>query len=256
MFVNETLKNHLETSSSINIRSLVLAEWNMNMPDNIFRLGNYRYRPLGSDVQLRNLPMSFDEFDVGNYYTGATDSDIVVDGGFDNTDTPQQFTLTKDKMKMIYSLEDCVQPFRPRSGINKAIYINGKYFPNSGARLAERPRFYMPSRYDQFRYWTSYRTENNISYGIAEKINNNLYYIEDAVPFVVYKKSVPSNRLVFKMQTNWRSNIVSPYKKQGFKEIILYLWNPQRSNLSIQINSLQIKKLNGPGSTLYSKAVL
>jgi hypothetical protein len=202
MFVSETLKTHLETSSTVHLQSLVLAEWNMNMPDNIFKLGNYRYRPTGSDVQYRTLPLTFDNLDEGNYYTGATDADVVVDGGFSDSGAPQLFTSTKEKMKMIYSLEDCIKPFRPRSGINKASYFNNRYFANSGVSLAERPRYYMASRYDQFRYWSSFRTENNIERGIAKNVSSGLNYIDDAVPFVVYKEKVPANRLVVKMQTN------------------------------------------------------
>ena len=202
MFVSEALKTHLETSSTVHLQSLVLAEWNMNMPDNIFKLGNYRYRPTGSDVQFRTLPLTFDPLDVGNYYTGATDADIVVDGGFTDTGVPQLFTSTKEKMKMIYSLEDCIKPFRPRSGINKASYFNNRYLANSGASMTQRPRYYMPSRYDQFKYWSSFRTENNIERGIAKNISNGLNYIDDAVPFVVYKEKVPANRLIVKMQTN------------------------------------------------------
>ena len=202
MFVSETLKTHLETSSTVHLQSLVLAEWNMNMPDNIFKLGNYRYRPTGSDVQYRTVPLTFDSLDEGNYYTGATNADVVVDGGFDNSGVPQLFTSTKEKMKMIYSLEDCIKPFRPRSGINKASYFNNRYFSNSGVSLAERPRYYMASRYDQFKYWSSFRTEDNIERGIAKNISNGLNYIDDAVPFVVYKEKVPANRIVVKMQTN------------------------------------------------------
>ena len=202
MFVSEALKTHLETSATIQAESLILAEWNMNMPDNISKLGNYRYRPLGSDAQLRNLPISFDNQDSGNYYTGATDADIIVDGGFQNNGTPVSFTSTNEKMKMIYSLEDCIKPFRPRSGINKPLYFAGDYLPNSGANLARRPRYYMPSKYDQFKYWTSYRTEDGIERGISNNISNGNYYIDDAVPFVVYKDEVPTNRLIVKMQTN------------------------------------------------------
>jgi hypothetical protein len=202
MFVSETLKTHLETSSTVHLQSLVLAEWNMNMPDNIYKLGNYRYRPTGSNVQYRTLPLNFDNLDEGNYYTGATDADVVVDGGFDNSGTPQLFTSIKEKMKMTYSLEDCIKPFRPRSGINKASYFGNRYFANSGVSIAERPRYYMASRYDQFRYWSSFRTEDNIERGIAKNISNGLNYIDDAVPFVVYKEKVPANRLVVKMQTN------------------------------------------------------
>ncbi len=202
MFVNEALKTHLETSATVRLQSLVLAEWNMNMPDNIFKLGNYRYRPFDNTSQYFTLPNDFDQLDAGNFFTGATDADVAIDGGFTNSNTPQIFTSTKDKMKMIYSLEDCLKPFRPRSGINKPLYFNNRFIANSGASMAQRPRYYMPSRYDEFKYWTSYRTENNIERGIAKNISNSLYYIDDAVPFVVYKNNVPTNRIVVKMQTN------------------------------------------------------
>jgi hypothetical protein len=174
----------------------------MNMPDNIYKLGNYRYRPSDNTSQYFTIPNDFDQLDAGNYFTGATDADVVIDGGFTNSNTPQIFTSTKDKMKMIYSLEDCLKPFRPRSGINKPLYFNNKFLANSGASMAQRPRYYMPSRYDEFKYWTSYRTENNIERGVAKNISNGLYYIDDAAPFVVYKENVPTNRLVVKMQTN------------------------------------------------------
>jgi len=202
VFEGQELKTHLETSATVKLKSLILAEWNMNMPDNIFKLGNYRYRPTDNTSQYFTLPNDFDSLDAGNYYTGATDADVVVDGGFEDNNTPQSFTLKKDKLKLIYSLEDCLNPFRPRSGINKAAFFNNRFFANSGASMAQRPRYYMSSRYDQFRYWTSYRTENNIERGIASIVSNDLHYIDDAVPFVVYKESVPANRLVVKMQTN------------------------------------------------------
>jgi hypothetical protein len=211
MFVSEALKTHLETSATIRLQSLVLAEWNMNMPDNLQKVGNYRYRPTDVTSQYFTLPISFDLLDQGNYYTGATDADVVIDGGFTNSNVPQQFTLQKDKMKMIYSLEDCTKPFRPRSGINKPLYFSGRYIANSGADMAERPRYYMPSRYDEFRYWTSYRTEDNFERGIANNISNGLNYIDDAVPFVVYKTQVPANRLIVKMQTNTGSIDLGPF---------------------------------------------
>jgi hypothetical protein len=211
MFVSEALKTHLETSATIRLQSLVLAEWNMNMPDNLQKVGNYRYRPTDVTSQYFTLPISFDLLDQGNYYTGATDADVVIDGGFTNSNVPQQFTLQKDKIKMIYSLEDCTKPFRPRSGINKPLYFSGRYIANSGADMAERPRYYMPSRYDEFRYWTSYRTEDNFERGIANNISNGLNYIDDAVPFVVYKSQVPANRLIVKMQTNVGSVDLGPF---------------------------------------------
>ncbi len=211
MFVSEALKTHFETTATISLESLVIAEWNMNMPDNIFKVGNYRYRPTTPGSTYYTLPIIFDPLDFGNYYTGATDADVVIDGGVDNSNTPQQFTLTKEKMKMLYSLEDCLKPFRPRSGIYKPLYFPGRFLPNSGAALAERPRVYMPSRDDEFRYWTSYRTEDNVEHGIASNISNGLYYIDDAVPFVVYKNQVPSNKIVVKMQTGVGTVDLGPF---------------------------------------------
>jgi hypothetical protein len=202
MFVSETLKTHLETSSTINLRSLVLAEWNMNSPDNIFKIGNYRYRPNDNEVTFRNLPVMFDPLDVGNFYTGATDADVTIDGGSTNSNTPQLFTSKKEKIKMIYSLEDCFKTFRPRSGINKATYFSNKFIGNNTENVFQRPRYYMPSRYDQFRYWSSYRTENNLERGIAKNTVNGQYFIDDACPFIVYKEAIPANRVVIKMQTN------------------------------------------------------
>jgi hypothetical protein len=185
------------------------------MPDNIFKLGNYRYRPTTSSSKFFTLPIDFDQLDSGGYYTGATDSNVVVNSGFNDdiaNPIPQTFKSTKEKIKMIYSLEDCVKPFRPRSGINKASYFNNRFLANSGASLAERPRYYMASRYDQFKYWTSYRTEDNSEYGIAKNVTNGVYYIDDTAPFVVYKEQVPANRLVVKMQTNVGTADLGPFK--------------------------------------------
>ena len=175
MFESTELKNHFETSATIQTESLVLVEWNMNMPDNISKLGNYRYRPQEQSSQFLTLANVFDPADVGLFYTGATDADIVVDGGFENNGTPQIFTSTKEKNKLLYSLEDCIKPFRPRSGINKATFFNGKYLANSGKDIARRPRYYMASRYDQFKYWSSFRTESGIERGIAKTIVNGNY---------------------------------------------------------------------------------
>jgi hypothetical protein len=202
MFEGLELNNHFKNSATINTKSLVLAEWNMNMPDNIYRLGNYRYRPQETNSQYLTLLNTFDTLDGGLYYTDATDADIIIDGGYKNDGTPQTFKSIKEKNKLIYSLEDCVKPFRPRSGINKAAFFKGKYLTNSGRDIARRPRYYMAAKDDQFKYWTSYRTENNIERGIAKKGINDIYYIDDAAPFVVYKENVAANRIVVKMQTH------------------------------------------------------
>lgn len=211
MFRDEDLQNHLETSSVVKTQSAIIAEWNMNIPENIFKIGNYRYRPTDTNSIYNTIPNTFDKFDVGNYYTGATDADITIDGGVDDSDAPQLFTSIKEKNGLIYSLEDCFNHFRPRSGINKATYFNNKFLHHSNINMASRPRYYMPSKNDIFKYWTSYRTESGTDRGIASILVNGQNYIDDAAPFIVYEDAVPANRIVVKMQTNVGTVDLGPF---------------------------------------------
>jgi hypothetical protein len=205
MFQSEELKNHLETSSTVKSQTAVIAEWNMNFFENIADIGNYRHRPLlGITQKYGSLPNSYDPRDIGNFYKGATQADITIDGGLKNDGvTPAIFTQPKDKESMLFSLEECFGKFRPRSGINKLRYgINGKYLHNSNTEMFNRPRYYMPDKKDSFKYWTSYRTEGGKEYGIANNNLNGEFHIEDAAPYVVYKEEIPINRIVVKTQTN------------------------------------------------------
>jgi len=97
MFQNTTLKDHLETTSGIKTQSAVIAEWNMNFADNILKAGNYRFRPTDSTSDYYQIASSFSVDDPGNFYTGATDADIVIDGGFEDDGTPVAFTSKKQK---------------------------------------------------------------------------------------------------------------------------------------------------------------
>jgi hypothetical protein len=205
MFDSKELSDHLKTSSTIKSRAAVIAEWNMNFFENIADIGNYRYRPaLGITQKYGSIPNIYDPKDVGNFYTGATDADIVVDGGFEQDgQTPVLFKPKKEKEKLLFSLEECFGKFRPRSGINKIRYgINSKYLHHSNVDMFNRPRYYMPDKSDPFKYWTSYRTENGSEYGIANNTVNGNHNIQDAAPYVVYKEEIPVNRIVVKMQTN------------------------------------------------------
>ena len=204
MFTNPELEEHLQTSSTVRLQSAVIAEWNMNVAENIARVGNYRYRPNDTeDTRYNDIAQSFSFDDTESlFYTGATDADVVIDGGFENDETPIAFVSNKQKEKILYSLEDCFGRFRPRSGINKLRYFDNKYSHHDTINLARRPRYYMSDKNDSFKYWTSYRTEEGIERGIANQTINNKYYIEDAAPYVVYENSVPANRIVVKMQTN------------------------------------------------------
>ena len=205
MFQSEELKRHLETSSTVKSQTAVIAEWNMNFFENIADIGNYRHRPLlGITQKYGSLPDAYDPRDIGNFYTNATKADITIDGGLKNDGvTPAIFTEQKEKENILFSLEECFGKFRPRSGINKLRYgINGKYLHNSNTDMFNRPRYYMPDKKDNFKYWTSYRTESGKEYGIANNNANGEFHIEDVAPYVVYKENIPVNRIVIKTQTN------------------------------------------------------
>lgn len=213
MFKNAELQNHIENFATLNVESAVIAEWNMNIAENIFRSGNYRFRPTDAPGSIfRTIPNTFDENDDGQFYTGATDADVVIDGGIgDDNLTPAIFVSKKEKEKLLYSLEDCFNKFRPRSGINKLRYFESQFSHHSNIDLTKRPRFYMASKDDKFKYWTSYRTEGGAEFGVANKKANNQFYISDAAPYVVYKDPVPANRIVVKMQTGVGSIDLGPF---------------------------------------------
>ena len=198
MFQDSVLKSHIEQNTTLQIKSFIVGEWNLNDLENISASGNYRYRPLGSS--FNNLPMNFNNDDAT--FINALDSSIKTEYVVENDgQTPISFVTPELSRKLYYSLEDCFLPFRPRSGINKVVLRKNKYIDN--IRSGTRPRYYMASKYDKFKYWTSYRKEENVERGISSQTETALgYYIEDSCPFVVYKESMFANRVVVKMQTN------------------------------------------------------
>ena len=214
MFGDNDLKTHLSNSSTIELSSLVYAEINMNDPDNILRIGNYRNRD-SEIIQPTYVEETSETIDP-KYY-GYTDSDILVDGGYDESENPTSLMSTQEKVKLYYSLEDCFGQFRPRSGINKASFYsrkNAHFLHNDGPSMMARPRYYVADKNDAFKYWSSFRYEvsgstpaslKKIPRGISRKSaggTENEYEIDDAAPFIVYKSAVPINRVVLKMQTH------------------------------------------------------
>ena len=198
MYQDSNLLSHINSESVVKSQALVIAEWNLNYADNIKKIGNYRYRP--NSVEFSTLQPVFDNNDAARAYTNATYSDIVIDGGVDDDDTPITFKSIKEKQNLLFSLEDCFGKFRPRSGINKFVYFDGKTkIPNFDKDMALRPRYYFANKDDKFKYWTSFRSEGQDSYyGIAKSDKS----IEDVAPFIVYKNKVSANKIVIKMQTH------------------------------------------------------
>lgn len=216
MFTDEDLLKHLKTSNTLEIKSLVVAEWNMNDLDNIFKYGNYRYRPFGAaSAQFTNLLSFFDKDDFGDFYTDADLSTNLSIEAQEDDGTPIRFTSVDQDRKFYFNLLQCFEPFRPRSGINKVIWNKGKYIDN--VRSGQRPRYYLASRNDTFKYWNSYRRATAgegeegifsavmLDYGMSFPIDETEtrgFDIYDVAPFVVYNEAVPANRIVVKMQTN------------------------------------------------------
>lgn len=224
MFENELLKKHLLESPTVRNRALVVAEWNMNFADNIALIGNYRFRPRdAAGTKFSIINNTFDPIDSGQFYAGATDSDITIDGGLNDDETPNIFKSNKEKEALLYSLEDCFGRFRPRSGINKLRYLSPDQFTHfSNEDMFARPRYYVANKNDKFKYWTSYRKEVSTinggtlittERGVASQPLNGFFYIDDAAPFVVYKDAVPANRIVVKMQTNVGNINLGPFTK-------------------------------------------
>jgi hypothetical protein len=211
MFENRDLEFHLLTSPTVKSNSKIIAEWNLNSYDNISYVGNYRYRPIdGPTEKYGQLPSFFDPNDEGNFYKNATNSDIILDGGIDESGTPTLLQQPKEKERLLYSLEDCFGRFRPRSGINKVRYGITNFVHHANPEMAKRPRYYMSHKDDKFKYWTSYRLEDGVEYGISNASAPGLNHINDASPFVVYESRVAANRIVIKIQTNVGDVDLSP----------------------------------------------
>ena len=207
MYSNTALTNHLQESAAVETKSKVLAEWNLNIFENIEAIGNYKNRPIASNT-ANTLPDTWvfeDEntLEANRTWYGFTDYDTVIDGGFtDEGATPVTFQSSNERQKSLLSLEDCFKRFRPRSGINKLrARDNGRYIlPVYSSSIFARPRYYPAGRNDNFKYWSSFRTVGTDSFGLSK--TGDPYLIQDAAPFVVYKNQIPTNKVVIKLQTN------------------------------------------------------
>jgi len=229
MWSGTELKDHLDTSSVVKSASAVHVEWNLNDPENIDRIGNYRHRPTTTGVSKVPISM-YDPFDSLGEYTDATVADVVIEGELDANNDPTIFTTPDENMSALFSLDDCFQADRPRSGINKLLMLPGRRWVPANNYVDGRPRYYGASKSDPFKYWTSFRTispdkepgadqrptgwaantclrypngiPGTMDVGISKASSGGAYYIEDACPFVVYKTPVHANRITIKMQTH------------------------------------------------------
>lgn len=157
------LDEFVKVSSTLQIESLVIAEWNMNSFATIANYGTYRFKPgISASSSYYRPRRDYDPADGDDSYTDANKSIYVFQDFVNKDDEPVIFEADEVRRSLYYDLEQCFEPFRPRSGINKPLYLN-TYIDN--VRSAKKPRYYMASRYDNFKYWNSYRTQLNDNRG-------------------------------------------------------------------------------------------
>jgi len=159
MYNSTVLKNAIEQSSSLSAQALVVAEWNLNFSDNIKTVGNYRWRY--NDPTYGVIASSYSEENettVNPTYYGSLTSTTTIFGGT-NSNEISYFKKDNEKEKLLFSLTDCLNRFRPRSGINKIRYGYTPWTHYAQEKMHQLPRYYLASKDDKFKYWTSYRKE-------------------------------------------------------------------------------------------------
>ena len=244
MFINADLTSHLESSSTVEIEAVAISEINMNIANNIKVVGNYKNRPSGTAIPAASTFAAETSSTSSPQYYGYTDSDIVVDGGYNSADLPLSFISNDKKKNLLFSLEDCFLRFRPRSGINKAMYYGsnlGHFTHNVSTKMMKRPRYYMAHKNDPFKYWTSFRTESEVVTGsqqtaVERGISNTKvtdkseWYIDDAAPFIVYNNPIPVNRIILKIQTHIGTDTAGNYF-DGNTSVSDPLYNPANKSV-------------------------
>jgi hypothetical protein len=96
MFESEDLKNHIESSSTVKSKAFIVAEWNLNDPENVQQLGNYRHRWTYANSYYKSLNSQWDISDNGSnathrWWKDATNCDDSIEGAYDNDDEPTIF---------------------------------------------------------------------------------------------------------------------------------------------------------------------
>ena len=206
MFKAPALQKHLETAHTVRSLPKVIGEINLNDLGRIERIGNYICDP-AKGVQ----PSSFySESDVQTIDSTVSYETNVLQSG-DAEDVGERVLHKVDsQLPKLYPIQDVFAHHRPRSGINKLMFMDGQFIDDKLSAL--RPRYYVSSRRDPFKYWTSYRTKGldlaglPIAHGVSRSDGN----IDDTAPFVVYNETLSANRIVIKMQTHVGTERLDP----------------------------------------------
>lgn len=190
MFRSDELKEHFETADVVRSTPRVVGEINLNDLDRIKDMGNYTNSAASAASSVYPAPDSMMRATV------SYDISTLAPMADANSAEQIEFHNVDDNLARLYPLQSCFGANRPRSGINKAMYFSGTVFDDIPS--ARRPRYYVSSPKDKFKYWTSFRMEGDLQRGVSQSDKT----IVDVAPFVVYNETLLANRIVVKMQTH------------------------------------------------------
>lgn len=203
MFNDQYLIDHLDRNQSIKVEAGCFIEINQNDPKNIDTVGVFKYGAYNY-TQLRQW--------TGNPATYWVHRNVVTQLQSPIYDVNDYQWFAPRKKADYFSLVDCFTEFRPRSGINKLVQPvgEGRTFVDD-FKAVRRPRFYPASTTDNFKYWTSWNTDEGPFVGLSTATGA----ISNAAPFVVYKEPVAMNRVTVKIQTGIGKSISTINSKVG-----------------------------------------
>lgn len=192
MYRDTVLSEYVDTRQTLDIEALCIVELNQNDPTNVNALGVFKAGQV-TDKWLGD-PNTYvkHDFITTEMRKSITEDELIFFGKRPKSD--------------YFNLADCFTEFRPRSGILKTVMpFSTKQVYLDDFKSVRRPRYYVPSIKDEFKYWTSWTTgTTGLSSGTNLTSNSNAqpaYAIQNANPFIVYNRPVPANKITVKIQT-------------------------------------------------------
>jgi hypothetical protein len=206
MYSTTELVNYLDQEQSLQIETVCIVELNQNDHTNITNLGVYRSGEpeVTIDRWIENgSPQHYIEHDL-------------ITTQMRKTVTDDELLYRAKRPKSDYfSLSDCFTGLRPRSGILKLVapFQKQQMYADDFTSV-NRPRYYIPSINDEYKYWSSWNPIPGVNLGdpvrhiglsestpVVETGAHLAYPIRNAAPFVVYKEAVAVNKVTVKIQT-------------------------------------------------------
>lgn len=193
MFNDQDLIDHVDKEQVLKQESIVFIELNQNDPTNVDTLGVFRFGEFKDETPFKRwLPLEAEYYREEPFITSYMQKDVLEE---------EIVYFGKRPKSHYFNLADCFTEFRPRSGILKAVVpaTKSQVFIDS-FRSVNRPRYYVPSIKDEFKYWSSWEKHESTGkdIGLSDSITGD---INNAAPFIIYKEARPANKVTVKIQT-------------------------------------------------------